>query len=45
MAETQRIIWYEPLTYQSLATDGADIQTYHEFRSAFEDIAGRSKRT
>ena len=35
---TQRIIWYEPLTYQQLGAD-SDIQTYHEFRSAFDNLA------
>jgi hypothetical protein len=38
MTEPQRIVFYEPLAYQLLAAD-ADIQTYHEFRSAFDNLA------
>jgi hypothetical protein len=39
MSENQRIIWYDQLTYQQLGTDDADIQTYHEFCSAFDAVA------
>ena len=39
MTETQCIIWYDQLTYQRLWADGADLQTYHEFCSAFDNLA------
>jgi hypothetical protein len=40
MTETQRIIWYDnPIIYQRLGADGADLQTYHEFTAAFDNLA------
>jgi hypothetical protein len=36
--KTQRIIFYSSLSYQLLGVD-ADIGTYHEFLSAFDDLA------
>ena len=38
MTETQRIVWLEPLDYQLIGSN-ADIQTYAEFCSPFDDLA------
>jgi hypothetical protein len=39
MNQTQRIIWYDnPLIYQRLWTDGADLCPYGEFLTAFDNL-------
>jgi hypothetical protein len=35
---TQHVVVYDHLTYQRLRADGADLQNYHEFCSAFDNL-------